>query len=30
MYAIMGVTGQVGSEVADTLLSQGKKVRAIV
>ncbi len=30
MYAIMGVTGQVGSAVADMLLSQGKKVRVIV
>jgi uncharacterized protein YbjT (DUF2867 family) len=30
MYAIMGVTGQVGSAVADTLLSQGKKVRVVV
>lgn len=30
MYAVMGVTGQVGSAVADTLLSQGKQVRAIL
>jgi NAD(P)H dehydrogenase (quinone) len=30
MYAIMGIPGQVGSAVADNLLAQGKKVRAIV
>jgi NAD(P)H dehydrogenase (quinone) len=30
MYAVMGVTGQVGSAVAETLLSEGKKIRAIV
>jgi uncharacterized protein YbjT (DUF2867 family) len=30
MYAIAGVTGHTGKVVADTLLSQGKKVRVIV
>jgi uncharacterized protein YbjT (DUF2867 family) len=30
MYAIMGITGQVGSAVAENLLAQGKKGRAIV
>jgi NAD(P)H dehydrogenase (quinone) len=30
MYAVMGVTGQVGAAVADTLLSRGKKVRVIL
>lgn len=30
MYAVMGITGQVGSAVADTLLASGKQVRAIV
>jgi len=30
MYAITGITGQVGGVVAKTLLSQGKNVRAVV
>lgn len=30
MYAIAGVTGHVGSVAAETLLSQGKRVRVIV
>ncbi|MBW7456672.1 NmrA family NAD(P)-binding protein [Paenibacillus sepulcri] len=30
MYAIMGVTGQVGGAAAEALLAEGKKVRAIV
>lgn len=30
MYAITGITGQVGSAVADALLAQGHKVRAVV
>lgn len=30
MYAIMGITGQVGSAVANTLLERGEQVRAIV
>ena len=30
MYAVMGITGQVGGAVADTLLQQGKSVRGIV
>lgn len=30
MYAITGITGQVGSAVANTLLTQGLKVRAVV
>ena len=30
MYAITGITGQVGSAVADTLLTQGLEVRAVV
>ena len=30
MYAVMGMTGNVGSAVADTLLQHGKKVRGIV
>ena len=30
MYAITGVTGQVGGAVADTLLSSGRAVRAVV
>lgn len=30
MYTIMGVTGQVGSEVARHLLAAGKPVRAVV
>jgi NAD(P)H dehydrogenase (quinone) len=30
MYAVMGVTGQVGGAVARTLLAKGEKVRAIV
>jgi uncharacterized protein YbjT (DUF2867 family) len=30
MYAVMGITGHVGSAVANTLLERGEKVRAIV
>jgi uncharacterized protein YbjT (DUF2867 family) len=30
MYAVMGITGQVGGAVARTLLAQGKSVRGIV
>jgi NAD(P)H dehydrogenase (quinone) len=30
MYAVMGITGQVGASVANTLLTNGQKVRAIV
>ncbi len=30
MYAVMGITGQVGSAVANSLLERGEKVRAIV
>lgn len=30
MYAVMGITGQVGSAVAETLLTDGEQVRAIV
>jgi NAD(P)H dehydrogenase (quinone) len=30
MFAVMGITGQVGAAVADNLLAQGKQVRAIV
>ncbi|WP_433971132.1 NmrA family NAD(P)-binding protein [Tunturiibacter lichenicola] len=30
MYAIMGITGKVGGAIAENLLAQGKKVRAIV
>jgi NAD(P)H dehydrogenase (quinone) len=30
MYAITGITGQVGGAVADTLLAQGLQVRAVV
>jgi NAD(P)H dehydrogenase (quinone) len=30
MYAIMGITGRVGGAIAENLLAQGKKVRAIV
>jgi NAD(P)H dehydrogenase (quinone) len=30
MYAIMGITGKVGSAVAENLLAQGEKIRAIV
>jgi len=30
MYAIMGITGQVGSAVAEDLFAQGKQIRAIV
>jgi NAD(P)H dehydrogenase (quinone) len=30
MYAIMGITGRVGSAIADNLLAHGDKVRAIV
>jgi NAD(P)H dehydrogenase (quinone) len=30
MYAVMGITGQVGAAVAETLLAHGEQVRAIV
>lgn len=30
MFAVMGITGNVGSAVANTLLEQGQKVRGIV
>ena len=30
MYAVMGITGQVGSMVAETLLGHGEQVRALV
>ena len=30
MYAIMGITGRVGSVVAENLVAQGEKIRAIV
>ncbi len=30
MYAVMGITGQVGSVVAETLLAHGERIRAIV
>jgi NAD(P)H dehydrogenase (quinone) len=30
MFAVMGITGNVGGAIADTLLRQGKKVRGIV
>jgi len=30
MYAIMGITGQVGGAVADQLIARGEKVRAVV
>jgi len=30
MYAITGITGQVGSAVADTLLTQGLRIRAVL
>ena len=30
MYAVIGITGNVGGAVANTLLQQGKKVRGIV
>jgi NAD(P)H dehydrogenase (quinone) len=30
MYAIMGITGRVGSAIAENLLTQGKQIRAIV
>jgi NAD(P)H dehydrogenase (quinone) len=30
MYAVMGITGKVGSAVAENLLVQGEKIRAIV
>src|ERR1700690_4240165 len=30
MFAVMGITGNVGGAVADTLLQLGKKVRGIV
>jgi uncharacterized protein YbjT (DUF2867 family) len=30
MYAVMGITGNVGGAVARTLLTRGEKVRGIV
>jgi NAD(P)H dehydrogenase (quinone) len=30
MFAVMGITGNVGGKVADTLLQHGKKVRGVV
>ena len=30
MYAIMGITGRVGGAIAENLLAQGEKIRAIV
>jgi uncharacterized protein YbjT (DUF2867 family) len=30
MYAVTGITGQVGGAVANSLLEMGKKVRAVV
>src|SRR3984957_10098107 len=30
MYAIMGITGRVGSAIAENLLAQGEQIRAIV
>jgi NAD(P)H dehydrogenase (quinone) len=30
MYAIMGITGQVGGAIADLLIASGEKVRAVV
>jgi NAD(P)H dehydrogenase (quinone) len=30
MYAVMGITGQVGAAVAETLLAQGEQVKAVV
>ena len=30
MYAVMGITGNVGAAVARTLLAKGEKVRGIV
>jgi NAD(P)H dehydrogenase (quinone) len=30
MYAIMGITGQVGGAVADQLIASGEKIRAVV
>ena len=30
MYAVMGITGNVGGAVARTLLAKGEKVRGIV
>lgn len=30
MFAVMGITGKVGSAVAEALLSRGKRVRGIV
>jgi NAD(P)H dehydrogenase (quinone) len=30
MYAVMGVTGQVGAAVAETLLAKGAKIRVVV
>lgn len=30
MYAVMGITGQVGSAVAEDLLANGEQVRAVL
>ena len=30
MFAVMGITGNVGGAIADTLLLHGKRVRGIV
>lgn len=30
MYAVMGITGRVGGAIAENLLAQGEKIRAIV
>ena len=30
MYAVTGITGQVGGHVADTLMAAGRQVRAVV
>src|SRR5579863_5917486 len=30
MYAIVGITGRVGRAIAENLLAQGEKIRAIV
>ena len=30
MYAIIGITGKVGGAIAENLLAQGEKIRAIV
>ena len=30
MYAIMGITGRVGGAIAENLLAQGEKIRAVI